>query len=423
MTVSVSSSPPYPATGQSTVLIGTSDLYDDSDVEWELTSVPAASRLPLGPLLERAAKVPRTSAIPFTFNAGDAARGKSATITRPAGTFVGEGYEVGMVLVLNGTLNRKRVTAFKVSPQEIRLAPDDTLETETVTGALTAAFDNTGGPPTNIFVPDVPGAYGVTALEYFNFPRNGTHALKSKATATIHVGSYLSLPIEPVNGHGSTLRILVVGSTVRRAELVDPKTELARVAALDATVAAAVTALEGVAVGSIDVDFVTDVNDLSTAYEAHRVLVGGFSNVHVSADTTNAMLREPANSVPAAIVRLNELAVRLAAHREATSSGGAWHQFDDGKNTLQVAPSAQTLAQAIVLKADLRERSYERHRVLVASPASHPTADATNFLTDPRELPAAIVAYLDFIANATPTVAASEAQGIATAAAAWGFRA
>ena len=421
MTVTIGSSPPYPAAGQSTVLVGTSDLYEDSDVEWELTSVPAESKLPLGPLLERAAKVPRTSSIPFTYNAGNAAKNVHPTITRPAGSFLAEGYEAGMTLVINSPLNKVRLEAIRVTAGEIRLPFGATIVTETAASALTASFDGRGGPPTNLFVPDVPGVYGVEALEFFNFGK--THRLMSKASSTIHVGSYLSLPIEPVNGHGSTLRILVVGSTVRRAELVDPKTELARVAALDATVAAAVTALEGVAVASVDVDFVTDVNAMTAAYEAHRVLTGGFSNVHLSADATNAMLREPANSVPAAIARLNELAVRLAAHREATSSGGTWHNFDDGKSTLQVAPSAQTLAQAIVLKADLRERSYERHRVLVASPASHPTADATNFLTDPRELPAALVAYLDFIASATPTVAASEAQGVATAAASWGFRA
>jgi hypothetical protein len=172
-------------------------------------------------------------------------------------------------------------------------------------------------------------------------------------------------------------------------------------------------------VTGIDVDFVTDVNDICTNFAAHIIRTAG--GVHNSVDTTNALLRETANSVPAAIDRLNDCAAKLTGHQQALSSGGTWHSGDDGKNTLQVAPSAKTLGQAVVLKADLRERVYERHRVQTASPASHGASDSVNDMDDPLTLPAAIAAYLDFIADETPGIPAGEAEGIGDAIAAWGF--
>ena len=283
------------------------------------------------------------------------------------------------------------------------------------------------GNASQTFVPDASGEYSVSASGFQEIGGGAAGTWRKflgTETTTIHVGGYVEMPIAPVNGHGSTLRLLIVNETVRGAELVDPATELARVAALDATVAAAVTALEGVAVNSLDVDFVTDVNTLCTKIAAHIILVGGFSAVHYSADTTNTLLREPANSLPAALDRLNEAAARFAGgHLQATGAGGTWHATDDGSSTLQVAPKAATLGEATVLKADLRERVFERHRLLIASPACHGAADTVNVMDPPLTLPTAIVAYLDFIATNAPSVPAGESEGIGDAQAAWGFRA
>ena len=281
---------------------------------------------------------------------------------------------------------------------------------------------------TQLFTGDVPGEYGVTAAAYMEIGGGAAGTWRKflgTETTTIHVGGYVEMPIAPVNGHGSTLRLLIVNETVRGAELVSPATELARVAALDATVAAAVTALEGVAVNSLDVDFVTDVNTLATKYEAHRILTSlGGSFVHAVADTSNALLREPVQSVPAAILRLNDIAEKFGAHQQATSAGGVWHAGgDDNSRVLQVAPKAATLGEATVLKADLRVRCYNRHRTLIASPACHGVSDTNNPMDDPLTLPAAIVAYLDFIATNAPSVPAGESEGIGDAQAAWGFRA
>ncbi len=279
-----------------------------------------------------------------------------------------------------------------------------------------------------LFTGDVAGEYAIVANGYMEVGGGADGSWKKflgTETTTIHVGGYVEMPIVPVNGHGSTLRLLVVNDTVRGAELVDPATELARVAALDATVAAAVTALEGVAVNSLDVDFVTDVNTLCTKISAHIILTSlGGSFVHAVADTTNTLLRETANSLPGALDRLNDAASHFVAHQQATSAGGVWHGGgDDGSATLQVAPKAATLGEATVLKADLRERCYGRHIAQIASPACHGVEDTNNPMADPYPLPSALVAYLDFIAAAAPSVPAGESEGIGDAQAAWGFRA
>ena len=284
------------------------------------------------------------------------------------------------------------------------------------------------GVATQTITFDVPGEYGVTAAAYQEIGGGAAGTWRKflgTETATIHVGGYVEMPIAPVNGHGSTLRLLVVNDTVRGAELVNPATELARVAALDATVAAAVTALEGVAVNSLDVDFVTDVNTLCSKISAHIILTSlGGSFVHAVADTTNTLLRETANSLPGALDRLNDAASHFVAHQQATSAGGVWHSGgDDGKNLLQVAPKAATLGEGTVLKADLRERCYGRHRAQIASPACHGVADTNNIMAPPLTLPSAIVAYLDFVATNAPSVPAGESEGIGDAQAAWGFRA
>ena len=282
------------------------------------------------------------------------------------------------------------------------------------------------GVATQLFTGDVAGEYAVVANGYMEIGGGAAGTWRKflgTETTTIHVGGYVEMPIVPVNGHGSTLRLLIVNDTVRGAELVDPATELARVAALDATVAAAVTALEGVAVNSLDVDFVTDTNTLCAKYLGH-IAAYGFGGVHAMADSTNVLLVEAAKSVPAALRRLNDLASKFRGHAESGTAGGGWHSGgDDSKNTLQVAPGAQSLGEAVVLKADLRERCYRRHIAQIADPASHGLADGVNTIADPLPLPTAIAAYLDFVASNAPSIPAGEGEGIGDAQAAWGFRA
>jgi hypothetical protein len=434
MAVTVSTLPAYPSVNEKVTLIGTSDAYQDDDVEFSLTAVPRESKLALGLVTERHANVARATSIAVTFVARkDLARIVPAAITRTSGSFVVDGFKPGMVLDITGATtaaNNKRVTIANVTTKEITISLASTFTAESGTVSLVGGVYG-DSPATNTITFDVPGEYGISAAEHFVWPGIGAgyngdplgvpqKRLMSVATATIYVGDHLDLPIEPVNGHGSTLRIFVVNETVRGAQLVNPKTELARVAALDSTVAAAVSALVGVAVTGIDVEFASDVNDLCTKFAAHIIRTAG--SAHVSADTTNTLLREPVFSVPAAIERLNDLASKMIGHQRATTAGGQWHLADDEKNVLQVASSAKTLGQAVVLKADLRERCYERHREQITDPTSHGGAgDTTNTMSAPLTLPAAIVAYLDFIASNAPSIPAGESEGIGDAQAAWGF--
>jgi hypothetical protein len=164
------------------------------------------------------------------------------------------------------------------------------------------------------------------------------------------------------------------------------------------------------------------VNALCVACAAHWL---ESHPIHTAADTTNTLIYETAYSVPAAQKRLNEVVFKHLRHQVATAIGGTWHGAgDDEKQTLQVRPEATSLGEAIVLKADFRERVYRRHLAQTASPASHGAADTDNAPAIPvLPLPAAIRDYLDFVGNATPSAASGESEGIADAAAAWGFRA
>ena len=432
MTVSaLTTSPTYPVAGTPTTLAGTSDTYYDDAIEWSLDAVPSASRLALGRVVANHPGIPRTGSVALVFHAEDTVTGQPARISRSAGSFVANGFTVGARVAISGTAsNDKQVTIAAVSPLSLTLDAADTLTAESITAALSGVYAPVGAA-SNVLTFDVPGEYTLTAYEWFVFDGLGAYSgdplgagrreLKSTASFTVHVGAALDLPIAPVNGHGSTLRIVVVSDTVRAAELVSPATELARVAALDATVSASVAALVGIAVNSLDVDFVTDVDDLATLAAAHWLMT---HPVHVSADTSTVMLREPSYSVPAAIVRLNDLVAKHLAHQEATSAGGTWHGGrDDTKNTLQVPTSAANLTEAIVLKADFRERVYRRHLNQTASPASHGGVDGTNIPSTPvKKLPAAIRDYLDFVALGSASVPAGESEGIGDAQAAWGFR-
>lgn len=436
MTVSaLTLSPLYPAAGAPVTLAATSDTYADEDVELFLTAVPSASRLALGRIVENHPTVTRTGSVPLVFHPAVTLTSKPAFITRTQGSFVADGFAVGAAIAISGTAsNDRQVTLAAVSALALTLAAGDVLVSESVTAAIQSAYQPIGNP-SNVIAFDVPGEYTVSAREYFVCPAIGAFPgdplgveqkiLKSTASFTVNVGANLDLPIAPTNGHASTLRITVIGDTVRAAALVEPATELARVAALDSTVAAAVSAMVGVAVNSLDEDFITSVNNACTAFAAHIILVGGFSNVHNSADATNTLLREAATNTPTAIARLNDWAAKMIGHNEALSSGGTWHNTDDTLNTLQVAPIATNMGEAVVLKADLRNRVYRRHIAQIASPAVHDNADSTNTLAAPAAgtLSDLFVKYLDFIADETPSAAAGESEGIADAQAAWGFRA
>jgi len=272
---------------------------------------------------------------------------------------------------------------------------------------------------TDSFTPDVAGEYGVMAFDLARIPGIVQHAgdgnvervvLKATQTGTIHVGVYMDLPIVTTQGHGATLRVTVVDETVRAAELVESTTELARVAAEQSAVESALAALVGVAVNSIGNTLATDVNDLLSNYEAHRSRTAG--SAHAAADTTNVAATTSANSTTGALHVVNDLRDTIMGHlRDSPAPGsGGWHTVDDLLNW-PIAQPGNTHAAATVVLAELRERVYERHRVQVATPAVHGGADGTNVLSAPTVLDDAIVAYLDAVAEQSPTAPAGEVEG------------
>lgn len=291
---------------------------------------------------------------------------------------------------------------------------------------------NQRGAAVDTFVPDVQGAYVFRALEYVEvsgaaagFPGDvaGTarRELRGSQTGTVYVAATMELPIQTIYGHGATLRIRVHGSTVRAAELVRPTTELARIAAMQSTVTAALAALVGVATtpGTLGEEFVADVNTLATRYANH---IASDVPVHPGAeDTTNELVMQDAYTIPTAIDRLLELA-DLIPYRHMRAQG-AWHSADDSKNW-PIAARTPTLAGAVVMLADLRERVYERHRAQTSAPASHGAADedSGSAMPDPLPLTLAIVAYLDAIADESPTANSGVQQGVADISFAFGFK-
>lgn len=279
-----------------------------------------------------------------------------------------------------------------------------------------------------VFTPDVPGEYGVTSYNYQELcpdPATGIILKLLGTTATtINAGGYADLPIVPVNGHKSTLRLTVVGDYVRAAELINPATTIARNAALDATVAAAVEALVDVTVAGLDSDLETNANDLRTNFEAHRQRVGSGPSYHLAVDWVDTMVAQASRSNQYAIGATQDAAFKIVGHLRKEAGGTQWHSEEDSENVLAVSPRCATLEQATVLSADLRERVYERHRILssLTTPASHIGADALNALAAPGLLTTAIVAYLDYVVDNNPSAAAGEAEGLADASAKYGFR-
>lgn len=284
------------------------------------------------------------------------------------------------------------------------------------------------GDPVQTFVGDCQGAFGVIAHDHRrttggeSYPGDPAGAarddLVAVQTGSVYVGALAELPIVTKFNDGATLRLRVVNATIRAAELVDPLTEVSRMASLEPAVVAALAALVGVAVTAMDVDFATDVNTIYTAYTGHIALTSG--SVHMSADGVNVARVEPVNSIEGGIMRLRDLFDRYMGHAQATALGGTWHETDDGKN-LPVTVKPSSLAQATVHKADLRERCYRRHIAQVASPPSHGGVDATNTIAVALPLPAFISAFLDALVDANPTAAAGEQEGAVDIGRAFGF--
>ncbi len=331
-----------------------------------------------------------------------------ATTTSPTFPLPGQAVRIGLSAPLGNTV-RGALTSV---PSGSALA----------VGGLT---DPATGLPTDTFTPDVAGVYGIEAHDYRHVVAfGGRDDYLNTESGSAYVATWMDLAIRTQGGHGATLRLTVAGAAVAGAALVSPLSELSRVAALDSAVVTALTGLVGVVTTALDAEFVADVRVLRAAYEAHRIIMSGSPGVHQTYDVTNVMRRETPTAIAAAILTLNDLYDQLTGHTTATALGGGWHYNDDGIN-VPLCGKATDLGSAVVLKADLRERVYERHRVQVGATVLqvHGSADTTNGIAAPLPLPVLIVAYLDALALALPTAPAGEEQGAVTLAHNLGFKA
>lgn len=301
----------------------------------------------------------------------------------------------GDVVTLASTLSQDGATHWRITSR-----PSDSLvELDSLLGS--------GGEFVATFTPDEPGVYGVSAMAYMvataqpGLPAPVDEVFVGFEEGAISVGSASRLPLIMADGQGATLRLVGVGTTVVSAELIDPTTEAARVAILDAGVIAALDDIVGKTALEITGELAERATDLRTQYEGHRA---SHSTVHLNTgDAVNVMQRFGATSETYAVALVNDLYEKLSAHAQSWFQGGNWHTGDDSKN-VPVARKAQSLSDAVVALCDLRVRVYERHRVQVTDPAVHAAADSANILLSAATpLDALVAAFFDAtLVAATP---------------------
>ena len=264
------------------------------------------------------------------------------------------------------------------------------------------------GEPTDTFAPDVPGEYEFLANIYTEYAAPASHGgvnsgatyktLASTAAFSVFVGATLDLVFSVPSGDGLTLRLVCHNGIVTTATLRDGTTRKAELTAEATAVAAALAAIDGVAVTALGPNLGTATGELIDAYNAHRTQAG----VHDVNDTTNVYTPDNPLSNADAMAQLGTLSGVFVRHlTQASQSGSPWHLRDDTENT-PIAGTPSTLAQALLVYADLR-RCYIAHIAEDTSPASHTTADATNTLAAADVLTALLVAVLDVWAATAPT--------------------
>lgn len=309
---------------------------------------------------------------------------------------------------------------------ELTSAPDES------TLSLARLADESG-EALDYFTPDQPGEYVFTIYDYKDTgfaPARWTGDVTAQrgkrligtGTTTVYVGEEVDLPIVTLLGHGATLRLTINNSTVREATIVDPLTEVSRLAILDSDVQTKLSALVTESIDTLGNDIATGAYDLVVKYEAHRQLV---TSVHAaSGDLVNAMLRVASSTYTTqayGLTQLNEARERIEQHMRSGTASGGWHRSDDTTYTLLVG-AASDLASATVLLADLGYRVYERHRTHVTPPDVHIGADNTNALVAAEPLTLFIVAFLDAIEIINPAITAGESEGAGDAAHRYGFK-
>jgi hypothetical protein len=284
----------------------------------------------------------------------------------------------------------------------------------------TGMLVDAAGDPVQEFTPDAAGAYAFTAYDYRRFTGSAAFAgdpageardlLVATQTGTIYVGDVLDLPIRGA-GHAVKLRLTVVNGTVRAAELVEPTTEVARCAALDTTVLAAVGDLVDVAAASIGESLITDVSAFVTAFNAHLLS----EDAHPApGDTVNPLVAAETGTVVGAIHRLGELGDHYVSH---LITDDIWHEDTIDLEHLPIVAKATDVAGAYVFLAEMR-RVYPAH---INDSDLHPEVDEDADLSANSLLTTAVIAVLDYFASEAPTTPSGENPGMLSLASKHGF--
>lgn len=313
-----------------------------------------------------------------------------------------------VTLSITGASGQTAATRFEITSVPARSALD--------TGLLVDA----AGDPVQEFVPDAAGAYAVTAYDYRRFSGVGAYpgdpageardVLVATQTGTVYVCDTMDLPIR-AGEHEVTLRLLVSGTTVADASLVNPTTDKARLAALDSDVLAAVAALEGEAAATLGEQLDADVTTFVTQYNAH---LNDIADVHLTTDEAHLMTAAKIAHQAGAGERLLDLYDAFVGH--ATGEDDLWHNTADFVN-LPIASRSRGSGDLRVLLADMR-RVYAAH---LADDDVHKNADGDNGMPDPLPLTAAIIEILDYLAADEPATPTGENEGALDLASLFGF--
>lgn len=336
------------------------------------------------------------------------------------------------------------------------------------------------------FIPDVAGEYsfiGYDMRQVVGVPsfQNDPSAvpryeLLGKQTGTVSVGTLMELPVVTTESHGGDLQLRVVNNYIRAAAIVNPRSDIGRIAALQGEVLTALSSVVNQHIDSASTNFLEALRDLRLQYSgepaALPVPILGHRNyflgdVHKEADSVNALDGGIPFSLKYAVKLVNEVRTKLIGHFEDSIKYAVeiaagpppeydrfWHYTSANTSTTfadygsnpgvdstctPVIGAADDLPSAVVLLCDLRLRSYSRHLLLGhAVVASHKwlsrdnmslphgrKLDTEHSLTvPPSMIDDIIVSYLDSIirmdSGFSPPVA--EGAGIADMAHKYGFK-
>lgn len=360
---------------------------------------------------------------------------------------------------------------------------DDQVPGSTVpTSPLIAA--NAGLVKTT-FTPDVVGQYQVDGYDMRHVvgvpafqgdpSSDQRYELLGKQTGIVNVGTLMELPIDTTDGHGGDLQLRIVQNYVRGAAIVNARSEIGRVAALQSDVVGDLAAVIGKSIDSVSTNFLEALRDLRLQYNGEAVSPGGLvighrsfapGSVHKEVDAVNVLDGGVPFSLKYAVKLVNEMRTKLIGHFEDSIKyavvvvpgtppqyGSFWHftsantsstlseyQNNPGVDSTctPIIGSADELPSATVLLCDLRLRSYTRHlslghdlgtnhkwltRDTMSLP--HGRLDEVHALVVPPSLiDNIIVSYLDAIVRMDSGFSppAAEGAGIADMAHKYGFK-